>query len=87
MARLEVPKVVCGGIERGLWLVHGGLTQWDEGQLLLRLGSRAGWVGREGLLQVLGQARPVPGLVALPDLEGRLRRGLVHLDYKQINVI
>ena len=81
MARLEVSKVVCACIKRGLWL----LTQRDEGHLLL-LWCRAG-VGREGLLQVLGQARPVPGLVALPDLEGRLGRGLVNLDYKQINVI
>ena len=79
MARLEVPKVVSGGIKRGLWL----LTQWDEGHLLLR--CRAG-VGREGLLQVLGQARPVPGLVALPDLEGRLGRGLVNLDWQCFNI-
>ena len=84
MARLEVPKVVCGGIKRGLWLLHGGLTQWDK-RLLLLQGSWAG-VGREGLLQVLGQARPVPGLIALPDLEGRLGHGLVNLDWQCFNM-
>ena len=90
MARLKIPKVVCGGIlslKGSLWRLQDTLTRmrWrlltcrNEGLLL---GRRAGGGGREGLLQVLRQARPVPGLRALP--EGRLRRpggGLaVHLD-------
>ena len=95
MARLKIPKVVCGGIlslKGSLWRLQDTLTRmrWrlltcrNEGLLLGR--RRAGGVGREGLLQVLRQARPVPGLVALPDLEGRLGRGLVNLDWKWINI-